>query len=113
MHTVIETKVFLRQVEKLLSPEEKDELLEYLAAHPVAGDIIQGTGGIRKIRWALAGRGKRGGARVIHFYHNEHFPLVVMAIYAKNEKDDLTRDEAVALGKYAREYVATYRKRRH
>ena len=62
----------------------------YLAAHPAAGDLIAGTGGLRKLRWALEGRGKRGGARVIYFLHSEQLPLFLLTAYAKNERADLS-----------------------
>ena len=63
--TVVETPEFLSVTRKLLDDEERAELVEYLAYNPSAGTIIPGTGGIRKLRWGLEGRGKRGGARVI------------------------------------------------
>jgi len=64
-------------------------LIAYLAANPTAGDLIPGTGSVRKLRWGLAGRGKRGGARVIYFYQQADFPLFALTIFAKNEQADL------------------------
>ena len=75
MHTVAETPTFTRQADKLFSEEERKELIDYLADHPAAGDEIPGTGGVRKLRFAASGRGKRGGARVIYFYGGEHMPI--------------------------------------
>ena len=66
MHTVAETPIFSRQIDKLFSEDEKRELIDYLAENPLAGDEIPGTGGVRKVRFAASGRGKRGGARVIY-----------------------------------------------
>ncbi|HEY7338016.1 MAG TPA: hypothetical protein VH639_24210 [Bryobacteraceae bacterium] len=60
---------------KLLTQEERAVLVDYLAHNPMAGDLIQGAGGLRKLRWALESRGKRGGARVIYFYHSADIPL--------------------------------------
>jgi len=60
--------MFTRQADKLFSDEERKELIDSLAEHPAAGDEIPGTGGVRKLRFAAMGRGKRGGARVIYFY---------------------------------------------
>lgn len=69
------------------------ELTVHLASHPDDGDIIQGTGGIRKMRWATKDTGKRGGYRVIYYYHSEGFPLAALLLYRKNEKTDLTEQE--------------------
>jgi hypothetical protein len=59
----------------------------------MAGDLVQGTGGIRKLRWGLEGRGKRGGARVIYFYHDDAMPLFALTAYAKNERADLSQQD--------------------
>ena len=64
----IETPIFTADVQALLSDEEYARLQDYLVGHPDAGDVIVGTGGLRKIRWTSAGRGKRGGSRVIYFH---------------------------------------------
>ena len=71
MQTIVELPEFLRKSQDLLTNEEKLSLINYLAAHPQAGDLMQGTGGIRKLRWAAQGRGKSGGVRVIYYYHTE------------------------------------------
>jgi hypothetical protein len=68
--TVVETPEFLAATRKLMEAGERALLVDYLALNPIAGDLIPGTGGVRKLRWGLEGRGKRGGARVIYFYHN-------------------------------------------
>lgn len=67
--------------------------LNYLAYNPTAGDLIQGSGGVRKLRWGVEGRGKRGGARVIYFYCNADLPLFLLAAYAKNVRSDLSAAE--------------------
>ena len=67
MHTVAETPTFSRQADKIFSADEKRDLITFLAQNPLAGDEIPGTGGVRKMRYAVAGRGKLGGARVIHY----------------------------------------------
>lgn len=68
--SVVETPEFLSAVEKLMSPDERALLVDFLAYNPLSGDLMQGTGGLRKLRWRLEGRGKRGGARVIYFYYD-------------------------------------------
>lgn len=97
MHTVAETPVFSRQIDKLFSEDEKRELIDYLAENPLAGDEIPGTGGVRKVRFAASGRGKRGGARVIYYYLDETMPIYALLAYAKNAKDDMTPDEKRAV----------------
>jgi len=68
---VIETDQFLATTRKLMSEEERARLVDYLASNPEPGDLIPGTGGVRKLRWALQGRGKRGGARAIYYFQTK------------------------------------------
>src|SRR5690606_15705132 len=93
MQTVAETPTFTRQAEKLFSEDEKRELIDFLAGKPHAGDEIPGAGGVRKVRFASSGRGKRGGARIIYYYLDETMPLYALLAYAKNSKTDMTPDE--------------------
>lgn len=93
MQTVAETPIFTRQAEKLFDEEGKRALIDYLAENPLAGDEIPGTGGVRKLRFAASGRGKRGGARVIYYYLDDTMPLYALLAYAKNMQDDMTPDE--------------------
>jgi hypothetical protein len=74
MLTVVETSAFARRAEKLLSIEEHEDLLFYLALHPESGDEIPGTGGVRKVRYAAKGKGKSGGARVIYYFSTKRTP---------------------------------------
>jgi hypothetical protein len=97
--TVAETWEFRRSAESLMSNREIDVLIEYLAHHPTSGDVIEGTGGVRKLRWVLPGHGKRGGARAIFYYQEERYPLLAIAIFAKNAKSDLTVAERSGLKK--------------
>lgn len=98
--TVAETPEYLRRADRLLSTAERAGVVEYLAANPRAGDLIQGTGGVRKLRWARGGRGKSGGVRVIYFFHSDVMPLYLLTVFGKNEKADLSgaeRNELAAL----------------
>jgi hypothetical protein len=83
--TVVETERFLKDARSLMSDAERGELVAFVGANPEAGEVIQETGGVRKVRWALAGKGKRGGARVIYYHHSERLPVFLLAAYAKNE----------------------------
>lgn len=89
--TVIETPEFLAAARALMDEDERAALVDFLASNPAAGDVIRGTGGVRKLRWALEGRGKRGGARVIYFHHGARLPLFLLTAYAKNARADLSQ----------------------
>ena len=91
--TVVETPEFLSATRKLMSEAERTVLVDYLADNPTAGDLVRGAGGVHKLRWALEGRGKRGGARVIYFYHSADIPLFALTAYAKNERADLSQKD--------------------
>lgn len=93
MQTVAETPIFTRQSEKLFSEDEKRELIDFLAGNPLTGDEIPGTGGVRKVRFAASGRGKRGGARIIYYYLDDAMPLYALLAYAKNAKTDMSPSE--------------------
>jgi hypothetical protein len=106
--TVVETERFLRDVRPLLSDAERGELVAFIGANPEAGEVIPETGGVRKIRWALAGKGKRGGARVIYYHHSERLPVFLLAAYAKKEKANLSRAERNAMKRLVPILVAGY-----
>lgn len=89
MQTIAETPEYIRRAEKLLADDERRDLLHYLAAHPKAGDLMEGTGGVRKLRWARSGRGKSAGVRVIYYFHSEAMPLYLLTLFAKNERAEL------------------------
>jgi hypothetical protein len=83
----------------------------FIAANPEAGDLIPETGGIRKVRWALPGAGKRGGARVVYYYHNESLPGFCLAAYGKDEKANLSKAERNALTKLVPALFQNYSER--
>jgi len=91
--TVIETSVFARRAEKLLTGEEHDDLLLYLSMYHEAGDEIPGTGGVRKLRYAIRGRRKSGGIRVIYYLFDAQGPLYALLVYGKNEQGNLTPEQ--------------------
>lgn len=99
MLTIAEVPEYIRQAERLLSAAERQDVLSYLAAHPKTGDLIEGTGGVRKLGWGRGGRGKSGGVRVIYYYHSELMPLYLLALFAKNEQDNLSKAERNGLAK--------------
>jgi mRNA-degrading endonuclease RelE of RelBE toxin-antitoxin system len=87
---IVETSIFTRRVRELLRDEEYRLLQLYLGVQPDAGVIIKGSGGLRKVRWSLGARGKRGGVRLIYYWSKEQDRLLMLLIYAKSERDDLT-----------------------
>ena len=90
MLTVVETAEYIRCIQKMLPEDSASALIAYLALNPKSGDVIEGTGGLRKLRWARPGMGKSGGARVIYYFYNETMPLFLLTAFAKNEKVDLS-----------------------
>jgi mRNA-degrading endonuclease RelE of RelBE toxin-antitoxin system len=87
---IIETSVFTKQVQKLLTDEEYQQLQTELISRPDIGVVIPGSGGLRKVRWSIQGRGKRGGARVIYYWAIRQEQLLMLLMYPKNVQDDLT-----------------------
>lgn len=92
-----ETPLFTRRLPELLDDDEYALLQAALIVNPRAGTAITGTGGIRKLRWAGSGRGKRGGARVIYFAALQHETILMLYAYAKNEQEDLSQAQKKAL----------------
>ncbi|MFO1103554.1 MAG: type II toxin-antitoxin system RelE/ParE family toxin [Methylocystis sp.] len=97
LHTVAETQIYLSRAEGLMSESERSAIVDLLAASPDVGDLIPGTGGLRKVRVPLAGRGKRGGAQVIYYFHDQTLPIYLLLAYAKNERDDLSSEQKAVL----------------
>ena len=99
MYTLIETPVFQRLVGDVWTQEDLDSFKVWLAHDPLAGQVIPGSGGIHKVRWARAGMGKRGGARVIYFNQLGHGVIALLMIYTKAKFDNLPTDFLVQLRK--------------
>ena len=95
--TVAETGVFLRQAADVWSTEERTGFVDFIAHNPEAGDVIPDTGGVRKVRWGRQGIGKRGGVRVIYFYHQMESPLYLLMVYAKARAENLSSGEKRAV----------------
>ena len=91
--TVVEVGPFSTKAKQVWDEEEKLEFIGFIAHNPETGDVIPGTGGVRKVPWTRRGIGKRGGVRVVYYYHNETIPLFLLTLYAKSEKGDLSPKE--------------------
>ena len=110
VQTIAETPTFTKQAEALFDEVEKQGLITYLAEHPLEGDVIPSTGGVRKLRYAASGRGKRGGARVIYYYLDSDMPLYALLVYPKNVKTDLTPTDKKAVAALVDKLKATRNK---
>jgi hypothetical protein len=110
---VVETGSFLASAARLgISETERSAMIIFLACNPKAGAILSGTGGLRKLRWALPGRGKSGGARVIYYCHDESIPLYALDVYAKNQKANLSNAEKSAARKTIAAIIAEHNRRK-
>jgi hypothetical protein len=98
--SVVETDIYLARAVKIMNETEREALITHIASNPLAGDLIKGSGGLRKMRMPLEGRGKRGGGRVIYWFHTENRPIVLLFAFAKNEVSDLKPDQLKTLVKY-------------
>ena len=106
--TVVETRPFIEDAARCLKENEREEFIGYIAGNPTAGVVIRGTSGLRKVRWGAGGRGKRGGARVIYYYHSERIPLFLLTAYSKSRQSDLTPAERAAMRQIVAEIVKQY-----
>ncbi|MDD3328052.1 MAG: type II toxin-antitoxin system RelE/ParE family toxin [Zoogloea sp.] len=93
MLTVAELSEYIRTADKLLSAAERQDVIRYLAENPKAGDLMEGTGGVRKLRWGRGGQGKSGGVRVIYYFHDEAMPLYLLTLFAKGDRANLSKAE--------------------
>jgi hypothetical protein len=103
---IVETSVFTKQIRSLLKDDEYQELQERLVAYPLAGVLIRGSGGLRKLRWAIEGRGKSGGIRVIYYYVAPDDRIFMLVAYGKGARDNLTDKEVAALRRLVKEELA-------
>merc|ERR1711941_147692 len=106
--TIVELPEFKRRYATLLSEDEKQGIINYLAAHPQSGVVMQGTGGIRKFRWSSGNKGKSGGVRVIYYFHNESVPLFLLTIFAKSEKANISKSDRNELAKFTDQLIKNY-----
>jgi mRNA-degrading endonuclease RelE of RelBE toxin-antitoxin system len=100
---IVETPIFTKRIARILDEESYRLLQLHLLHRPNAGDIIRGSGGIRKIRWTPSGSGKRGGARVLYYWAVNKETVLMLFAFEKSERDDLTPDQVRQLAEAVRE----------
>ncbi len=108
--TIVELPEFQKRSEKILTKDERDELMYFLAANPKSGVLIQHSGGIRKLRWRSKGKGKSGGSRIIYFFHSVEIPLFLLTLFTKNEKVNLSNSEKNELAKMTKILIKNYKR---
>src|SRR3990167_4473306 len=114
LQTLVETTEYIKQAKSCMDEESRESFISHIAEYPLDGDLIPETGGARKIRWTSdSHRGKRGGARIIYYYHSENMPIFLFTAYAKNERANLTSDEKKTLKKIIKTIVQIYGGQHH
>ena len=103
-NTIAETQAYLKQADKLgISPEDRAAIKLYLASNPTAGDLVQGSGGVRKVRYAVGDKGKSGGVRLFTFYWSADFPLYLLAVIGKSKQANLSKAQIAVLASIVKE----------
>ena len=101
----VETIIFTKQILNILSDEDYGELQMRLIEKPERGVLIPGSGGIRKLRWAIAGKGKSGGVRVLYYLYLSDRQIYMLYVFKKSQRSDLTREQLSVLGEYVKKYL--------
>jgi hypothetical protein len=111
--TVAELPEFIRTAQKLLTDIERQVIILYLAEHPKMGDLMEGTGGVRKLRWGRGSQGKSGGVRVIYYFYDQAMPLYLLTLFAKGEQSNLSKAERNELADLVKILVKTWQRKNH
>ena len=106
LQTVAEMPEFQRRAKAIMTEEEREAAIQFIAANPTAGVSL--GGGLRKIRIPREGGGKSGGFRTIYVFGGRHMPIFLVTVFAKNEKDNLTKAEQAAAVELSKRIVAVY-----
>ncbi len=107
-HTVVETPAFIKAAGNCMTDEEREGAIAMVAENPRCGDLVRGTGGIRKVRYAVGSKGKSGGVRVMYFYAGAKVPIFMLSVFAKSSTSNLTKAQRNALTGVAKRLVDNY-----
>ena len=107
--SIVEAETYLATAKDIMSAEEMESVVTVISTAPMSGDVIPGGRGLRKLRIPLQGRGKRGGGRVIYWYYNEGYPVVLLLAFAKNDKNDLSQSQLKSLVRIAENLIEDFR----
>ena len=110
--TIVELRLVQKDLNDALSEDEAARLIDWIAMNPTTGDIVQGTNGVRKMRWRCGSKGKRGGLRIIYYFRDLNMPIYLLAIYKKGEKLDLSDREKKMIRQLVDELVDEHAQRR-
>lgn len=114
LQTVIETPEFIKQAKTCMDEKSKASFIDFIARNPLSGEIIQGTGGARKVRWQSdAYSGKRGGARIIYYFHDTNTPIYLFTAYRKNQRVNISANDKKVLHKIIISIVREIEDRNH
>ncbi len=102
MQSVVETPGYLKDAEGIFTSEEREGIVTMVARNPECGEVMQGTGGVRKVRVGRGSRGKSGGGRVVYIYSDTRQPIFLLAAFAKNEKANLSKAERNEMAKFVK-----------
>ena len=102
----IETPLFTKQINKLLPDDDYKSLQDLLIMNPEAGSVIRGSGGLRKVRWSLIGKGKSSGIRAIYYHITADHQIYFLTAYAKNQQENLSDKELMILSKLVKEHFS-------
>ena len=109
LQVVVETPEFIKQANSIVEQVIIDDFIKFIACEPLKGDVIEGTGGIRKIRWQInQSSGKSGGMRVLYYYHNQKLPIFLLTAYAKNQRANISAKDKKILKKLIKQIVLAY-----
>jgi mRNA-degrading endonuclease RelE of RelBE toxin-antitoxin system len=110
LQTVVETPEFIKQAKECMNEGVVKQFIDFIAKNPLAGDVIPGTGGARKVRWQSDEHcGKRGGARIIYYYHDDEMPIYLFTAYKKNQRETITAEEKKILYKIIKSIVKAHK----
>jgi hypothetical protein len=106
--TVVETTSFISAAKGCMTDDERSAAIDMIAQDPECGALLVGGGGIRKVRFSAGGRGKRGGVRIVYYFHNMDVPVFLLTVFAKNERATLSKDELSQLAKASKTLARKY-----